>query len=150
MFVLHKLANHLHVNRHSFVMSIPHSELSPNSNRQIRIQRPSTPQSLRVGKNFNTLPVADLNDPPMIEAPVVFQTYVVPSVQRHRMSDVRSSLKSLRHWTSRMSTQSSSPPALVPDAVKLCEPVFANGEPVMLVNVPTTGSYQHAVADPLS
>src|SRR3977135_3371443 len=65
---------------------------------------------------------------------------LVPSVPRHSMSDLRSPRKALHHWTSRMSTQSSAPPALGPGVVKSLEPVFANGEPAMLVNVPTTGS----------
>jgi hypothetical protein len=86
-----------------------------------------------------------------IEAPQVFQTCLVLSVRRHRISDLRSPLNSLPHGTSRTSTQSSSPSALVPGGVgKPIEPTFAKGEPVILTNVPAAGSYQCAVAGPLS
>jgi len=61
-----------------------------------------------------------------------------------------SPLKSLPQSTSRMSTQSSSPPSLDPGFVKSRVPVFPNGEPAMFLNVPTTGSNQRELTGPLS
>jgi len=42
-------------------------------------------------------------------------------------------------------TQSPSPALLFPGVVKLCVPVFVNGEPPMATNVSAVGSYQRAV-----
>src|ERR1051325_9221401 len=67
-----------------------------------------------------------------------------------RLPRQKRAVKLPRQGTSRTSTQSSAPSAWVPGVVKLREPVGENGEPWILVNVPTTGLYQRAVTGPLS
>ena len=48
----------------------------------------------------------------------------------------------------RTSTQSDCPSLFVPGVEKTCEPLLANGEPVIDVYVPLLGSYQRAVTGP--